>query len=142
GAEQPEQVREGQDLLDEPAPLDVLALRHELEVPRNVDVGRAAHLTRRHAVRVVVAQDVLEVLPSELEERVRRLRDLHACLDGQMARWHRPVIALDLDKAHAARGGRSELLVIAERRDLESRALCGSQYGFAGNRSDLFAVNP
>src|SRR5439155_18049394 len=80
-ADETEHVREGQHLLDQARRLDVLALRHELEVSGDVDVRRASDLTRRHAVRVVVGEDVLEVLAAELVERIRRLRDLHARLD-------------------------------------------------------------
>src|SRR6266513_3259507 len=108
-ADEAEHVRERQDLFDQTRGLDMLALRHELEIPGDVDVRRAAHLARRHAVRVVVAEDVLEVLPAELEQRIRGLRDLHARLDRQVARRHRPVITLDLHEAHAAGGRGCEL---------------------------------
>ena len=141
-ADEPEHVRERQHLFDEARGFDVLALCHELEIPGDVDVRRASDLARGHAVGVVVRQDVFEVLAAQLEERVGRLGDHHARLHRQMARGHRPVIALDLDETHPARGGRRELLVVAQRRDFEPRALRRPEDRLADDRGDFFAVDP
>src|SRR3989442_5633920 len=59
-----------------------------------------------------------------------------------MARRHRPVVALDLDEAHAARRGGRELLVVAERGHGEAGALRGAEDGLARDRGDLLAVDP
>src|SRR3989441_8719312 len=59
-----------------------------------------------------------------------------------MARRHRPVVALDLDEAHAARRGGRALLVVAERGHGEAGALRGAEDGLARDRGDLLAVDP
>src|SRR5437867_2112538 len=141
GTDESEHVGERQHLLHEARRFDVLALRHQLEVARDVDVGRAADLARRHAVRVVVAEDVLEVLLAELEQRVGARHDLHAGLDRNMARGQRTVLAFDVDQTHAARGSGRQLFVVAERRDVEAGALRGAQDRLARDRGDLLTVD-
>src|SRR5256712_10407285 len=59
-----------------------------------------------------------------------------------MARRHRPVVAVDLDEAQAARRGGRELLVVAERGHGEAGALRGAEDGLARDRGDLLAVDP
>src|SRR5438552_638244 len=140
-ADESEHVGERQNFLDEARRFDVLPLRHQLEVAGDVDVGRAADLARGHAVRVVVAEDVLEVLLAQLEQRVGARHDLHAGLDRDVARGERAVLALDVDEAHAARGGGRELLVVAERRHVETGALRRTQDRLARDRGDLLAVD-
>src|SRR5439155_14916645 len=139
---QTECVWERQDFLHQARGLDVLPLRHELEVARDVDVRRAADLARRHAVRVVVAEDVLEVLPAHLEESVLGRGDLHARLDREVARRHRSLVALDVHQTHTARGCGCELLVVTERRDVEAGALRRAKDRLALDGRDLLAVDP
>ena len=142
GAHQAERVRERKDFLHQARRFDVLPLGHELEVAGDVDVRRAPDLARRHAVGVVVAEDVLEVLATHLEELVRDRGHLHARLDREMTRRHRPLVALDVHQAHAARRRRRELLVVAERRDVQAGALGRAKDRLARDRGDFLPVDP
>src|SRR5207249_6503284 len=47
-----------------------------------------------------------------------------------------------LGETHPARGGRRELLVVAQRRDFEPRALRRPEDRLADDRGDFFAVDP
>jgi hypothetical protein len=59
-----------------------------------------------------------------------------------MARRHRPVVPLDVHETHAARGSGRELLVVAERRDVETGALRGAEDRLAGDRGVLKIFKP
>src|SRR6185369_2145934 len=97
-----------------------VALGVLLQEARDVDVARALVLARRQAVRVVVAEDQLEVRPAEAPDLLGLGLDLHAVLARPRARDRRMLLALDLDDAHAAGTEARQLGLVAQGRDLDA----------------------
>ncbi len=102
GADATEDAGEGDGALEDARRLDERAFRVRLQEPRDVDVAGALVLARRQAVRVVVAEDELQVGLADLAQSGRLRPDDHPGLRVAGAADGRRVLALDLDHAHPA----------------------------------------
>src|SRR6266550_1177942 len=114
-----ENRRERDRPLEDPGRLAEVALGVLLEEARDVDVARALVLAWRQAVRVVVAEDQLEVGPPEPADLLGLGLDDHPVLACTRARDRRVFLALDVDDAHAACPEAGQLRLVAEGRDLD-----------------------
>ena len=132
---------ERQRALEDARRLLPVAQRVLLEVPRDVDPGRAFELAGRQAVRVVVGEDQLQHHPAVLDEPIRMGGDDHPFLDGRATRDGRVLASLDLDHADAACAVGGELGLIAERRHLEAQHSAGLQDGLPLLGLDLLPVD-
>src|SRR4029078_3031433 len=93
GADAPEDRRERDRPLEDPGGLAEVALGVLLHEARDVDVARALVLARRQAVRVVVAEDQLEVRAAEPADLLGLGLNDHAVLGRARARDRRMLLA-------------------------------------------------
>jgi hypothetical protein len=118
-ADPAQHARERDRALEDPGALAPVRLGVGLQEARDVDVAGALVLARRQAVRVVVAEDQLEVRPAEAADVVGLGLHDHVRLGGPGAADRRVLLALDVDDAHPAGPEAGQLGLVAERRDLD-----------------------
>ena len=120
GAHAAEHAGERDRALEDPHRLAPVGLGVRPQEARDVDVARALVLAGRQAVRVVVAEDQLEVGPADPAQLVGLGLDLHLRLGQARAGDRRLLLALDLDHAHPARAEARQLGLVAQGGDLDA----------------------
>src|SRR3990172_2545719 len=118
-ADPTEDAGEGDGPLEDARRLAELAFRVGLEEAGDVDVAGALVLAGREAVRVVVAEDELEVRPAQAAHLLRLGRDDHPGFGQARAADRGVLLALDVHDAHAARPEAGQLGLVAQGGDFD-----------------------
>ena len=126
-----EHARERDGPLEDARRLGEGALGVRLEEARDVDVAGALVLAGRQAVRVVVAEDELEVGLADLAQPGRLGRTTISGSAFAGAADGRGVLTLDLDHAHPARPEPGQLGLVAQRGHLDAVVAADLEDGLA-----------